>query len=161
GMVTVSARDQATGKEQHVTIQPSSGLSDDEVDRLRHEADEHADEDRAKRESAELRNTAESMAYTAEKTLKDNQDKVDDELKTRVEAAVKDVRDALEADEGDELTAATEELSQAMQEIGQAVYGGGGAGPDGVDGAAEAEPDGAAEEEGEAASTVEGEFREV
>jgi molecular chaperone DnaK len=167
GMVTVSARDQATGKEQHVTIQPSSGLSDDEVDRLRHEAEEHADEDRAKRESAELRNTAESMAYTAEKTLKDNEDKVDDELKTRVEAAVKDVRDALEADEGDALTASVEELSQAMQEIGQAVYGGGEAGLDGVDGVDGAEgvegaaPDGATEEEGEAASTVEGEFREV
>ncbi|MEE8336793.1 MAG: Hsp70 family protein, partial [Dehalococcoidia bacterium] len=162
GMVTVAARDQATGKEQHITIQPSSGLSDEEVERLRNEAEAHADEDRAKREAVEVRNMAESLAYSAEKTLRENEEKVDDDLKVRVEEAVKTVRGALEGDDAEAVTVATDELSQVMQEIGQAVYGGGGD----DDGAAEgaAAPEGAADEEeqeGEAASTVEGEFREV
>jgi molecular chaperone DnaK len=171
GMVTVMARDGATGKEQHVTIQPSSGLSDEEVDRLREEAEAHAEEDQARRSAVEVRNTAESLAYSAEKTLKDNEDKVDDELKTRVEESVTAVREALEGDDDAVVTEATEELSLVMQEIGQAVYGaaGDGAMPDGAMpggmpggampdmGAAGAPAD---DEEGEA-STVEGEFREV
>ena len=164
GMVTVAARDQATGKEQHITIQPSSGLSEEEVERLRNEAEAHADEDRAKREAVEVRNMAESLAYSAEKTLRENEEKVDDDLKGRVEEAVKTVRGALEGDDAEAVSTATDELSQVMQEIGQAVYGGG------DDGAAEGTADGAAapedavdeeEQEGEAASTVEGEFREV
>ena len=171
GMVTVMARDGATGKEQHVTIQPSSGLSDEEVDLLREEAEVHAEEDQARRSAVEVRNTAESLAYSAEKTLKDNEDKVDDELKTRVEESLTAVRAALEGDDDSAVTEATEELSLVMQEIGQAVYGAAGDGampdgamPDGMPGGAM--PDmGAAgasdeDEEGEA-STVEGEFREV
>ena len=171
GMVTVMARDGATGKEQHVTIQPSSGLSDEEVDRLREEAEAHAEEDQARRSAVEVRNTAESLAYSAEKTLQDNEDKVDDELKARVEESVTAVREALEGDDDAVVTEATEELSLVMQEIGQAVYGAAGDGampdgamPDGMPGGAM--PDmGAAgapadDEEGEA-STVEGEFREV
>ncbi|HJM89524.1 MAG TPA: molecular chaperone DnaK [Dehalococcoidia bacterium] len=167
GLVTVMARDGATGKEQHVTIQPSSGLSDEEVDRLREEAEAHAEEDQARRSAVEVRNTAESLAYSAEKTLNDNEDKVDDELKTRVEESVAAVRAALEGDDDAVVTEATEELSQVMQEIGQAVYGAAGEGamPDGAMpdsmpdmGAAGAPP--ADDEEGEA-STVEGEFREV
>ena len=171
GMVTVMARDGATGKEQHVTIQPSSGLSDEEVDRLREEAEAHAEEDQARRSAVEVRNTAESLAYSAEKTLQDNEDKVDDELKARVEESVTAVREALEGDDDAVVTEATEELSLVMQEIGQAVYGAAGDGampdgamPDGMPGGAM--PDmGAAgapadDKEGEA-STVEGEFREV
>ena len=107
---------------------------------------------------------AESLAYSAEKTLRENEEKVDDDLKGRVEEAVKTVRGALEGDDAEAVSTATDELSQVMQEIGQAVYGGG------DDGAAEGTADGAAapedavdeeEQEGEAASTVEGEFREV
>jgi molecular chaperone DnaK len=163
GIVTVAARDQATGKEQHITIQASSGLSDDEVDQLRNEAETHADEDRAKREAVEVRNMAESLAYSAEKTLRDNEEKVDEELKGRVEEAVKAVRDALEGDDPEAVPTATDELSQVMQEIGQAVYGGGEEGPDGASDDGVASDDAATEDdgEGEAASTVEGEFREV
>ena len=95
GIVTVAARDQATGKEQHITIQASSGLSDEEVEQLRNEAETHADEDREKREAVEVRNMAESLAYSAEKTLRDNDEKVDEELKGRVEEAVKAVRDEI------------------------------------------------------------------
>jgi molecular chaperone DnaK len=161
GIVTVAARDQATGKEQHITIQASSGLSDEEVEQLRNEAETHADEDREKREAVEVRNMAESLAYSAEKTLRDNDEKVDEELKGRVEEAVKAVRDALEGDDPEAVPTATDELSQVMQEIGQAVYGGGEEAPDGVPADGAAPDDAATEDEGEAASTVEGEFREV
>ncbi len=160
GIVTVEARDQATGKQQHITIQASSGLSDVEVEQLRDEAEEHAEEDLDKRQAVEVRNAADTLAYTAEKTLKDNEDKIDDELKSRVESAVKDVRQALEGDDPAVIASATETLSQAMQEIGQAVYGAAGAGEGAAtDDGAETAADG--EDEGETASTVEGEFREV
>ncbi len=158
GIVTVSARDQATGKQQHVTIQSSSGLSDTEVERLRDEAEEHAEEDLQKRQAVEVRNTADSLSYTAEKTLKDNEDKIDDELRSRVESAIKDVREALDGDDEAVIASATDALSQAMQEIGQAVYGGAGA-EDGA--AADGGPEAEGEGEGETAGTVEGEFREV
>ena len=167
GIVTVAARDQATGKEQHITIQPSSGLSDDEVERLQHEGEEHAEEDREKRQTAELRNTADTLAYTAERTLNNNEDKIDGDLKSRVEGAIKSVREALEGDDADTLASATDELSPVMQEIGQAVYAASGAdeeGPDGAEaGAAEPGPqsEDEGEGEGETAGTVEGEFREV
>ena len=160
GMVTVAARDKATGKEQHVTIQPASGLSDDEVKRLRQEAEQHGAEDEQRRRAVEVRNTADSLAYTAEKTLRENEDKIDDELKTKVTEQIAAVRTALEGDDVDAVASAADELSQALQEIGQAVYGAGGA--PGADGAEDvAAEDGAEEKEGEAAGTVEGEFREV
>jgi molecular chaperone DnaK len=152
GIVKVSAKDKATAKEQHVTIQPASGLSETEVERLRKEADEHASEDREKRELAELRNTADSLAYTAEKTLRENADKIGSDLTQRVEAAVADVRGALESGDADRIRSTTEALSRAMQEIGQAVYGGGASGQG---------PSGGGDGAGEESGTVEGEFREV
>ena len=155
GIVTVAARDKATGKEQHVTIQPATGLTDEEVQRLTREAEEHAAEDRARREAAELRNAADTLAWSAEKTLREQAGNVPAEVRERVEAAVADVRSALEADDADRIRASSEALSLALQAIGQAAYGGDGPTP----GAAGA-PD-AAEGEGEAAGTVEGEFREV
>ena len=158
GIVTVSARDKATGKEQHVTIQASSGLSDEEVERLTREAEEHATEDAARREAVELRNAADNLAYSAERTLSEHADKIDDEMKGRVEAAIAEVRSALADTDADAaaLQPKVEALSQAMQEIGEAVYTASAA-------EAEASPDGAADEgeEEEEASTVEGEFREV
>ena len=157
GMVTVAARDKATGKEQHITIQAASGLSEDEVERLRQEAEQHSTEDEERRRAVETRNTADSLAYTAEKTLRENEDKVDDELKTKVNDQIAAVRTALEGDDVDAIGSAAEELSQALQEIGQAVYGAAGA-PGADDAAAE---DGGDEKEGETAGTVEGEFREV
>ncbi|MEZ4501881.1 MAG: molecular chaperone DnaK [Dehalococcoidia bacterium] len=152
GMVTVSARDKATNKEQHVSIQPSSGLSDEEVERLRSEAEMHAGEDQEKRASAEAHNVGDSLAYSAEKTLRDNADKISDDLKSRVEGRIKELRDALGGTDTAAITAATEALSASMQEIGQAVYGAASA-----DGAPPEDGDA----EGEAAGTVEGEFREV
>jgi molecular chaperone DnaK len=167
GIVTVAARDKATEKEQHVTIQASSGLSDEEVERLTREAEQHAAEDEALREQVELRNTADNLAYSAERTLNEQAEQIDDDLKERVEGAIAEVRSALEETDMDVsvLQAKLETLSQAMQEIGQAVYGGGETAPPGDDvpdpsntGEASGDPD---DGEGEAASTVEGEFREV
>ena len=158
GMVTVLARDKATAKEQHISIQPASGLSKDEVEKLRREAEAHASEDAKRRDAVEMRNSGDSLAYSAEKTLRDNADKISDDLKQRVEAAVAAVRAVLDSGDADLIREATEELSQRMQEIGQAVYGAAGAsGPEGqpagtAAGGASAGGDG---------STVEGEFREV
>ena len=158
GIVTVSARDKATGKEQHVTIQASSGLTDDEVERLTREAEEHATEDAARRETVELRNAADNLAYSAERTLNEHADKIDDEMKGRVEAAIAEVRSVLADTDADAaaLQPKVEALSQVMQEIGEAVYTASAA-------EAEASADGAGGEadDEEAASTVEGEFREV
>ena len=155
GMVTVAARDRATSKEQHITIQAGSGLSKEEVDRLRREAEIHASEDAQKRESVELRNQADTLAYTAEKTLRDNADKVPADLTERVNAAIADVRTQLEGTDTEALRAATERLSTTMQEIGQAVYSASAAGDGAAPGA-----DGAGGD-AEQGSTVEGEFREV
>ena len=159
--MTVSARDKATGKQQHVTIQASSGLTDEEVERLTREAEEHAAEDHERREQVELRNAADNLAYSAERTLNEHAEKIDDELKGRVEAAIADVRSALAETQADPaaLQPKVEALSQAMQEIGEAVYSASAAEGEAAGEAAEGEEGDEGDEE--AASTVEGEFREV
>ena len=165
GILTVSARDKATGKEQHVTVQAASGLSEEEVEKMRAEAEQHASEDAERRQAVEARNMADSLAYSAEKLIEDNAEHVDDAMKESIEGAVAEVRQALEGDDVEQMQQAAEKLSAAMQEVGQAVYqkaaqaeaeaeGAGGA--DGADGASPA-----GEPEGEEAGTVEGEFREV
>ncbi len=159
GIVNVSAKDKGTGREQKITIQSSSGLSKDEIERMQREAELHADEDKKKRESIELRNTSDSMAYQAEKTLRDNADKISPELKTEVEEKVADVKAAIESDDAGRMQSALDALSQSMQKIGEAVYGSGQAGGGDAEGMAGDAPEGGegAAQEG----TVEGEFREV
>jgi molecular chaperone DnaK len=153
GILNVRAQDKATGREQKITITAGSGLSKDEVEKLRHEADLHADEDRQRREEIEVRNQADSLAYTAEKTLREHGDKVADDVKSDVEAKVKAVRDALAGQDVGAVQRASQELSEAVQKIGAAVYGQGAPGTEGAPaGGEEAKP-----EEG----AVEGEFREV
>jgi molecular chaperone DnaK len=160
GIVNVSARDKGTGREQKITIQSSSGLSKDEIEKMQREAELFADEDRKKRETIELKNTADSMAYQAEKTLRDNADKIADDLKTEVEAKIADVKSAIEADDTDRMRSAIDGLSSSLQKIGEAVYGA--QGEPSADGAGGFEPGGPGEEPGGAKEgTVEGEFREV
>ncbi len=156
GILNVSARDKATGKEQKITITAGGGLSKDEVERLQKEAELHATEDKARREEIEIRNTADSLAYQAEKTVRENADKIDAELKSEVEGKVAAVRSALQSAGADTIRSATESLSETMQKIGQAVYGAQGA-PEGSGPGPEPEVESGAAEEG----TVEGEFREV
>ena len=150
GILNVSAMDKATSREQKITIQAGSGLSKDEVEKLQREAELHATADQKRREEIELRNSADSLAYNAEKTLRDNEEKVEAELKAEVEANVQAVRTALEGTDASALSGAVESLNVSMQKIGQAVYGQAGS-PDGAEAPAEE-----AEED-----TVEGEFREV
>ncbi|MEX2225864.1 MAG: molecular chaperone DnaK [Dehalococcoidia bacterium] len=154
GILNVSARDKATGKEQKITITAGGGLSNEEVEKLRQEAELHAEEDRKRRDEIEIRNQADSLAYTAEKTLRENADKIDGGLKSEVEGKIAAVRSQLQSGDASTIRSAVEELSAAMQQIGQAVYGS----QAGADGAQEGAPEGeATAEEG----TVEGEYREV
>jgi molecular chaperone DnaK len=158
GILNVSARDKATGKEQKITITAGGGLTQEEVERLRAEAEAHAEEDRRRREEIELRNQADSLAYTAEKTVRENADKIPADLKSEVEGKVAAVRSQLQSGNADGIRSAMNDLSESMQKIGQAVYGAGGTGADGgaPGGAPGAEGEGPAEE-----GTVEGEYREV
>jgi molecular chaperone DnaK len=152
GILNVSAKDKATNREQKITITAGSGLSKEEVEKLQQEAELHATEDRQRREEIEVRNSADSLAYSAEKTLRDNGDKVPADLKTEVEGKIAAVRTAIEGTDNGAIKAAADDLNMSMQKIGEAVYGPGAASADGADAAPEAEP-----EEG----PVEGEFREV
>jgi molecular chaperone DnaK len=156
GILNVSAKDKATNREQKITITAGSGLSKDEVEKLQREAEMHAAEDKARRDEIETRNSADSAAYSAEKLLKDNEDKVPADLKTEVEGKIAAVRSALEGTDTAAISRAVEDLNASLQKIGEAVYGAQ-AGAGGPDGATGGEPGAGEAPEG----TVEGEFREV
>ena len=124
GIVSVSAKDKATGKEQNITIQNSANLSDDEIKKMQADAETHAEEDKKKKESVEVRNQADTMVYTAEKALKDAEGKVDDETKKTVEEAVKALKDKLGESDSDieELKKLTSDLSDKLTKVGEAMY---------------------------------------
>ncbi|MCE5191791.1 MAG: molecular chaperone DnaK [Actinomycetia bacterium] len=122
GIVNVSAKDRGTGQEQKITISGTTALSDEEVDRMVHDAEAHADDDRKKKEEAEVRNTADTLVYTTEKTLKDLGDKVPEETKTACEEASAELKKALEGDDVDAMKAATEKLQQASYKLAEIVY---------------------------------------
>jgi molecular chaperone DnaK len=124
GIVHVSAKDRGTGKEQSMTISGGSALPKDEIDRMIKDAEQHAEDDRKRREVAEVRNQAEQLVYSTEKFLRDNAEKVPADSKTEVESAIADLKTALasEGTSSDELKAKTETLSQASQKVGQAMY---------------------------------------
>jgi len=158
GILHVSARDKGTGREQKITIQAGTGLSPEEIDRMKKDADSYAEEDRKRREEVEVRNQADSLAYQAEKTVNESGDKLPADIRAEIETGIKDVRDALSADApADTISAARDRLMAALQKAGTALYE-----QPGADGAAP--PEGEAEGEGEAPAeegTVEGEYREV
>ena len=159
GILSVRARDKGTGREQKITITATSGLNKDEVEKMRREAETHAAEDTKRREEIETRNAADNMAYTAEKTLRDNKDKIPSPLNQEVEDKVKAVRSALQGTDIEALRRVTQELNESLQKVGSAVYqqqqqqqpppppSGGEPPPEGKGGGDE--------------GTVEGEFREV
>lgn len=122
GILNVSAKDKATNKEQKITITSSSGLSDDEIEKMKAEAEKHAEEDKKKKELVEQRNMAEALIHTAEKSLKDAGDKVKPEDKREVEDAITATRAALGGDDVEKVKAEAEKLSAAMQKVGQAMY---------------------------------------
>ncbi len=127
GILNVSAKDKGTGKEQHITIKASSGLSDDEIKRMMRDAEMHADEDARQREAVDERNKAESLVYQVEKALKDAGDKVPDDKKKPVEAAIADLKEALKGSDTAAIKAKAEALSEAMGKAAEALYGQGGA----------------------------------
>jgi molecular chaperone DnaK len=122
GIVHVSAKDLGTGKEQKIRIESSSGLSEDEIDKMVHEAEEHASEDKEAREKVEIRNEADSLVYTTEKSLKDYGDKISAEDKQKVESASADLKKALEGDNLEEMRSKMEELKQASYKLAEEVY---------------------------------------
>jgi molecular chaperone DnaK len=125
GILNVSARDKATGKEQRITITASTNLSKDEVERMVREAQAHAAEDRARRELVELKNQADSLAYQSEKTLGELGDKVDSVERGRIEGLIKDLREAIAQEHKDRIQSLMNELQQAMYRVSQSVYGDG------------------------------------
>jgi molecular chaperone DnaK len=122
GIIKVTAQDKATGRSQNITITASSGLSDSEVEKMRKDAEAHAEEDRLRKELIEARNNADNTAYSAEKVLKDLGDKVPADMKTQVEEKVATIRETIKLDDTHAIQKATEELSQVLQQIGAAAY---------------------------------------
>ena len=122
GIVNVSAKDQATGKEQSIQITASSGLSQEEIDKLVKDAELHADDDKKKRELVDARNSADALIYSTEKSLKEMGDKVDAETKANIEAAIEPLRKAIEGEDTEEIKRLTEALTQASHKLAEAMY---------------------------------------
>jgi len=122
GILHVGAKDLGTGKEQKITITASSGLSKDEVEKMRKDAEAHADEDKAKREEVETRNEADNAVYRSEKMLQDNKDKISDGDKKKIEDAVSAVKDALKGSDAGVIKSASEKLNEAWQTVSAELY---------------------------------------
>jgi len=122
GIVHVSAKDKGTGKEQSMTITGGSSLSKDDIERMVREGEEHAAEDKARREAAEIRNTAEQLAYSTDKLIKDNEDKLPADVKTEVQADVDALQSALAGDDEAAVKVAFDTLTESQQKLGQAIY---------------------------------------
>jgi len=159
GILSVKAHDKGTGKEQKITITASSGLSKEEVEKMQREAEAHSAEDTKRREEVEAYNTADTLAYTAEKTLREQKDKIPSDLNQEVESKVAAVRSALQGTDIEAVRRATQELNESLQKVGAAVYQQQQQPPPG----GEAPPGGETPpgKEGGDEGTVEGEFREV
>jgi molecular chaperone DnaK len=164
GILDVKAKDRATSREQTVRITASSMLSKDDVDKMVRDAQEHAEEDRKRREVVDTRNDADQLAFQAERTLRDLGDKVKSEDKAEVESKVTAVREALKGDDTEAIRSRMSELAASLQKVSTAAYQAAGAtGGDGdgtQSGTPEGEPAGAAAGAGED-EAVEGEFKEV
>ena len=145
GIVSVSAKDLGTGKEQSIKITASSGLSEEEIEKLVKDAELHAEEDKKKRELIDARNMADSMIYTTEKSVKDVGEKLDDDTKSNIEHAIENLKKSLEGEDTEEIKRLTEELTQASHKLAETIYananqeqqGQGGPGPDSDAGAPE------------------------
>jgi len=159
GILNVSAKDTASGREQKITITASSGLSKDEVKRMQQEAEVHAADDAKKRTLIETRNKADNAAYTAEKTLRDFEGQIPSDLKEEINGKVAAVRSAAQSDDVSRIESTTNDLMTAVQRVGSAIYGqqqGGQQPPQDFNG--EQQPGG---EPGAEGGTVEGEYREM
>jgi len=154
GILNVSAKDKATGREQKITITASSGLSEEEIQRMVEEAERHAAEDAKRREQVETRNLADAQIFTAEKLLREHGDKIAQAQRSEIEGKIEAVRKALEGDDMEAIKRETEALATALQQVGASMYESAGAGVGGAAGdgsAAAGQPD---------EDVVEGEFTE-
>ena len=122
GILSVSAKDKGTGKEQSITITANSGLSDEEIEKMVQDAEANADADELKRESVQLKNNSEQVIYQAEKMLQDNKDKIQEDIKVEVESKIAEVKTALENEDETAIKQAMEELQASMQKVGSSVY---------------------------------------
>jgi molecular chaperone DnaK len=157
GILNVSAKDKATGKEQKIVIQSSSGLSDAEIQKMVKDAEEHAEDDRRRREEIEIRNHADSAHYQAEKLLREQGDKIPEPARVQVAEKSSAVKRAMDANDLEAMKTALEELQQAMMAVGQAAYGGTPSEP----GEPGQNGQGGQGGPGSPQGTVEGEYREV
>ena len=153
GIVNVSAADKATGKEQAIRIEASGGLSDDDIENMVKDAEANAEADKARRESAEARNNAESLIHATEKTIAENEDKIELADKDAAEIAISDLQTALEGEDLDDINAKAQALSQAAMKIGESVYK--------AQQEAEAEGDAAADAQTDGEDVVDADFEEV
>ena len=168
GVLNVKATDKASGKEQHITITASTGLSDEEVEKMKKDAEAHADEDKKKKESVEVKNIADSLVHTTEKTLKEAGDKVDAAIKKTVEEKLEALKKVKDGEDIEAIKKASEELSSEIQKVGAAMYqaqqqaqpGADGAQP-GAEGAQAGSEQPKDEKQPEEPKTEEGEFEEV
>ena len=153
GIVNVSASDKATGKEQAIRIEASGGLSDDDIENMVKDAEANAEADKARRESAEARNNAESLIHATEKTIAENEDKIELADKDAAEIAISDLQTALEGEDLDDINAKAQALSQAAMKIGESVYK--------AQQEAEAAGDAAADAQTDGEDVVDADFEEV
>lgn len=153
GIVNVSATDKATGKEQAIRIEASGGLSDDDIENMVKDAEANAEADKARRESAEARNNAESLIHATEKTIAENEDKIELADKDAAEIAISDLQTALEGEDLDDINAKAQALSQAAMKIGESVYK--------AQQEAEASGDAAADAQTDGEDVVDADFEEV
>jgi molecular chaperone DnaK len=159
GIVNVSAKDKGTGKEQQIRIQASGGLADADIEKMVKEAEQFADEDKKRRAAAEAKNNAESLIHSTEKQLAEHGDKVDEAVKTEIEAALAEAKTALETGDPDQMTEKTNALTQAAMKLGEAMYKAQQAETEAAAGPAEGAE--SAEEQPEQEEVVDAEFSEV
>ena len=159
GILNVRAQDKGTGKEQRITIQAASGLSDSEIEQMQRDAEMHAEEDQKRREAVEIRNRADTTAYEANKILSDQEDKLDADLKSELEAKIAALRAVLDSDDAEIATiqSALDDLNATLMKVGERVYGQQQDGGPGAAPGAPPPPGGGNDDD----DTVEGEFREV
>ncbi|HLR92537.1 MAG TPA: Hsp70 family protein, partial [Atopostipes sp.] len=158
GIVTVSAKDQGTGKEQNITIKSSSGLSDEEIDRMVKEAEENAEADKERKEQIELRNEADQLVFQTDKVLKDLEGKVDEEEVKKAEAARDELKEAIEADDLDLIKEKRDALNEIVQDLTVKLYEQAAADQQAQEGSADAETDTASSDDDD---VVDADFEEV
>ncbi len=156
GILHVSAKDKATGKEQSIIIKASSGLSDDEVDRMVQDAEAHADDDKKFHELVTIKNTAENMIHATKKSMEDMGDKIEDDEKSAIETAIKDLEESLKGNDKDDIEAKTKALTDASAKMAERMYADQGAAGAGTEGAAEGAAENTADDD-----VVDAEFEEV